>query len=370
MVSKLPMYRILTINPGSTSTKIAIFEDEREVFREKIVHTAKELSPFPEVQDQLDFRTDVVRRTIEAAGFVLSDLNVFSGRGGGILACVGGTYRVTDLLLDHASRGVSGHHPAQLASQICRRFADEVGGVAFVVNPPDVDEFDDISRVAGLKGIYRESHLHALNQKEIAIRFCAARGLKYSEASLIVCHLGGGISISAHKNGRMIDSTDNIRGTGPMTPTRAGDLPSMAVIDLAYSGEYTKSELIHRLNHVGGFMDIFGTADALELRARADAGDEAAGLIYAGMNYQIAKGAAGMAAALKGKIDAIILTGGLARDRESNAMIREYIGWIAEVVEMPGEFELEALCAGALRVLRGEEPARIYTGEPVWKTLY
>ena len=364
------MYRVLTINPGSTTTKIAIFEDEHEVFREKIVHSAKELAPYPEVQDQLDYRTAVVRKTIEAAGFALSDINVFSGRGGGILACTGGTYRVTDLLFDHASRGMSGDHPAQLASQICRRFADEVGGDAFVVNPPDVDELDDISRVAGLKDVYRESHLHALNQKEIAIRFCASRGLKYADARLIVCHLGGGISITAHKNGRMIDTTDNIRGTGPITPTRAGDLPSMAVIDLAYSGKYTKSELIHRINQNGGFMDIFGTADALELRARADAGDSAASLVYDGMNYQIAKCAAAMAVALKGRVDAIILTGGLANDEKSNAMIREYVGWIAEVVLMPGEFELEALCAGALRVLRGEEPALVYTGEPVWEKLY
>ena len=364
------MYRILTINPGSTTTKIAIFEEEHEVFREKIVHSAKELAPFPEVQDQLDYRTAVVRKTIEAAGFALSDINVFSGRGGGILACTGGTYRVTDLLFDHASRGMSGDHPAQLASQICRRFADETDGDAFVVNPPDVDEFDDISRVAGLRDVYRESHLHALNQKEVAIRFCESRGLKYTEASLIVCHLGGGASITAHKNGRMIDSTDNIRGSGPMTPTRAGELPTRAVIDLAYSGQYTKQELVSRLYQNGGLMDIFGTASALEIRNRADAGDAAAKLVYDGMNYQIAKSAAGMAVALKGKVDAIILTGGLARDRDSNAEIREHIGWIAEVVEIPGEFELEALCAGALRVLRGEEPAKVYTGRPVWEPLY
>lgn len=361
------MYRILTINPGSTSTKIAIFEDEREIFKENIVHTAEELSPFNEIQEQLDFRTEVVRASVETEGFSLRDIDVFVGRGGGILACEGGTYRVTDFLFDHASRGVSGHHPAQLASQICRRFADEFGGEAFVVNPPDVDEFDDISRIAGLKGVYRESHLHALNQKEVAMRFCASRGMKYTEANLVVCHLGGGISITAHKNGKMIDSTDNIRGTGPMTPTRAGDLPFKVVIDLAYSGQYTKTELVNRLNKNGGFMDIFGTANALDIRNRADAGDETAKLVYDGMNYQIAKNAAAMAAALCGKVDAIILTGGLARDEKSNAMIREHIGWIAEVVEMPGEFELEALCAGALRVLRGEEQPKEYTGEPVWE---
>ena len=364
------MYRILTINPGSTTTKIAIFEDECEVFKAGIDHSAQELAPFPDVQSQLDFREAVVRKAIETAGFSLSDINVFVGRGGGILACAGGTYRVTGLLANHASRGMSGHHPAQLASQICRRLADENGGEAFVVNPPDVDEFDDISRVVGLKDVYRESHLHALNQKEIAIRFCAARGIKYSEARLIVCHLGGGISITAHKNGRMIDSTDNIRGSGPMTPTRAGELPTRAVVDLAYSGEYTKEELLSRLTHNGGLLDIFGTADARDIRARADAGDKAAALVYDGMNYQIAKNAAGMAAALKGRVDAIILTGGLARDAVSNAMIREYIGWIAEVIEMPGEFELEALCAGALRVLRGEESEAVYTGEPVWEPLY
>ena len=366
----MPMYRLLTINPGSTTTKIAVFEDDSEVFKAKLIHTAEELAQFNGVQEQLEFRENVVRESIEAAGFSLEDINVFVGRGGGILACAGGTYRVTDLLLDHAARGVSGQHPAQLASQICRRFADKFGGDAFVVNPPDVDELDDIARVAGLRGVYRESHLHALNQKEIAIRFCVSRGLKYTEANLIVCHLGGGISITAHRNGKMIDTTDNIRGSGPMTPTRAGELPTAAVVELAYSGEYTKAELKRRLTHHGGLLDIFGTSDAIEVRRRADAGDIAAKLVYDGMNYQIAKSIAAMAAALKGEVDAIILTGGLARDSESNAMIREHVGWIAEVVEMPGEFELEALCAGALRVLRGEETEAVYTGEPVWRQLY
>ena len=364
------MYRILAINPGSTTTKIAVFEDELEIFKSRVVHTAEELAPFSSVQEQLEFRAAIVRKTIAEAGFSIADINVFVGRGGGILACSGGTYRVTDLLLDHAERGVSGQHPAQLASQICRQFADEYGGHAFVVNPPDVDELADISRVAGLRGIYRQSHVHALNQKEIAIRFCAARGFKYTEANLIVCHLGGGISITAHKNGRMIDTTDNIRGSGPMAPTRAGELPTADVVELAYSGKYTKAELKSRLSHHGGLLDIFGTADAREIRALAEKGDKTAGLVMAGMSYQIAKSIAAMAAALKGKVDAIILTGGLANEETSNALIREHVGWIAEVVEMPGEFELEALCAGALRVLRGEEAEVVYTGEPVWEVLY
>ncbi len=359
-------FKILAINPGSTSTKIALFDGEAEVFNETIRHTPDELQPFAEIQDQLSFRRDMVERAMLSRGFALSDVDVFVGRGGGLVSVTGGVYEVTDLLAEHASKGMAGQHPAQLAPQICKQFADRFGKRAFVVNPPDVDEFDDVSRVAGVRGIYRESHVHALNQKEAALRFCTARGLNYEETNLVVCHLGGGISITAHRKGRMIDSNDIINGSGPMTPTRAGDLAYMKVIDMAYSGRYTKKQLADKLNKSGGLTDLFHTADIRDVRKLADEGDAFADVVWRGFVYQCAKYAGAMAVALKGRVDAIILTGGLSNGKAFTDLMKEYLGWIAEVVVMPGEFELEALASGALRVMRGEEAAIIYTGIPVW----
>lgn len=359
-------FKILAVNPGSTSTKIALFCDYDEVFSENINHAAEDLKVFKEIQDQLSYRRDMVEKTMEAKGYSLTDVDVFVGRGGGLLSVTGGTYEVSDLLVDHASKGMTGQHPAQLASQICKQFADKYNKRAFVVNPPDVDEFEDVSRITGVKGIYRESHIHALNQKEIALRFCASRGLKYEDVNLVICHLGGGISITAHKKGRMIDSNDIIKGSGPMTPTRAGDLPYVRVIEMAYSGEYTKKQLTDKLNKDGGLTDHFGTADIRDVIKLAESGDKYADVVYRGMIYQNAKYVGAMAVALQGKIDAIILTGGISNGKAIVALMKEYIDWIAEVVVMPGEFELEALAAGGLRVMRGEEQAKTYTGIPVW----
>ncbi|MDR1589078.1 MAG: butyrate kinase [Oscillospiraceae bacterium] len=358
--------RILAVNPGSTSTKIALFDDYDEVFSININHESETLDALGAIQDQLEYRRDIIEKTVTDKGYSLSEIDVFVGRGGGLLPSVGGTYKVTELLVDHASKGMPGQHPAQLASQICKQFADKYGKQAFVVNPPDVDEFEDVARVCGLKGVYRESHIHALNQKEIAIRYCKERGLKYDEVNLVICHLGGGISVTAHKKGRMIDSNDIIRGSGPMTPTRAGDVAYAKVIDLAYSGEYTKKQLIDRLNKNGGLTDIFGTADAREVKKMGEQGNRHAKIVYDGMIYQNAKYAGAMAVALKGKVDAIILTGGMANDTYFTDMMKDYLSWIAEVVVSPGEFELEALGAGALRVIRGEEVALEYTGVSVW----
>lgn len=359
-------FRILAVNPGSTSTKIALFDNSAEVFSETIVHMPEDLKVFGEIQDQLVYRRDMVEKAMESKGYSVSDVDVFVGRGGGLLPLVGGTYEVTSLLAEHASRGMTGQHPAQLAAQICKQFAERNGKRAFVVNPPDVDEFEDVSRISGIKGIFRESHIHALNQKEIAIRYCAARGLKYEDVNLVICHLGGGISITAHQKGRMIDSNDIIKGSGPMTPTRAGDMPYMKIVDMAYSGAYTKKQLTDKLNKEGGLMDHYGTADTRDVLKLAREGDKCAETVYRGMAYQNAKYVGAMAVALQGKVDAIILTGGVANGKAFTDIMQEYISWIAEVVIMPGEFELEALSAGALRVMRGEEHAKIYTGIPVW----
>jgi butyrate kinase len=360
-------FRILAVNPGSTSTKIALFDDDDEVFSETIQHSADDLKGFKEIQEQLDYRRDIVEKAMESRGFSMKDVDIFVGRGGGQLPLEGGTYEVTELVTEHARLGLVGPHPAQLASQICRQYALKYGKKSFVVNPPDVDEFIDVARVTGIKGIYRESHIHALNQKEIAIRYSHARGLRYEEVNLVICHLGGGISVTAHRKGRMIDSNDIIKGSGPMTPTRAGDLPYMKIVDMAYSGDYTKKQLTDKLNKDGGLMDHFGSADVRDVLKLADAGDRYADVVFRGMIYQNAKYVGAMAVTLKGKVNAVILTGGISNSKRVTDLMTEYVGWIAPVVIMPGEFELEALAAGALRVMRGEEQAKTYTGVPVWK---
>ena len=359
--------RVLAINPGSTSTKIALFDDYDELFSISVNHSREELKPFDEINHQLDFRAEMIEKAVVGKGFEMEDINVFSGRGGGVKSVVGGVYEVSQLLADDSAAFMSGNgHPAQLGPQIAKRYADKYGKRAFVVNPPDTDEFCDAARITGVKGLYRESHIHALNQKEIALRFCASRGLKYEDVNLVICHLGGGISITAHEKGMMIDSNDIIKGSGPMTPTRAGDLPYMGVIELAFSGKYTKKELSDRLNKDGGLTDHFGTADSLDIENRAADGDKYAEAVQNGMIYQNAKYIGAMAVALKGKVDAVILTGGISNSKLITGIIEDYVGWIAEVVIMPGEFELEALASGAVRVMRGEEEAKTYTGIPVW----
>lgn len=359
-------FRILAVNPGSTSTKIALYENDNEIFNETIRHAAETLRTFGEVQDQLVYRRDMVEKTMEAKGYDLSRVDVFVGRGGGLMSVTAGVYEVTPLLVEHAAKGIPGQHPAQLASQICKQFADKYGKRALIYNPPDVDEFIDIARITGIKGVYRESHLHALNQKEIARRFCLERDIQYEQVNLIICHLGGGISITAHEKGRMIDSNDVIKGSGPMSPTRAGDLPYMKVLDMAYSGDYTKKQLTEKLNQQGGLTDHFGSSDMRDIIKLAQSGDKNPDMVFRAMAYQNAKYIGSMAVALRGRVDAIILTGGIANNKPFTDLIAHYADWIAEVVVMPNEYELEAMSAAALRVLRGEETPKTYTGDPVW----
>ncbi len=360
------VYKILAVNPGSTSTKIALFENEEIIFNKNVTHEASKLEEFPAVQDQLGFRKEEVEAAVKEAGVDLADIDIFVGRGGGLHPLPGGTYVVDDILLRDAAIGVPGQHPAQLASQICAKFVAEYGGEAYIVNAPDTDEFEEIARFTGIKGVYRQCHEHTLNHKEIGIRYCNERGKKYNESNLIICHIGGGISIVAHKQGRMVDGNDIIKGEGPMTPTRAGALPTITLLKLAFSGEYTEKELKTLLTKNSGFVSHLGTSDAREVEAMIADGNTYAKKVYDAMIYQIAKYIGEMAVVLKGQIDGIILTGGMAHDGYLVSEIERQAGWIAPVTAVPGEFELEALAAGALRVLRGEEEALDYTGVPTF----
>lgn len=360
-------YRIFAINPGSTSTKIALFEDETKLFSASVDHDGNELKKFPKISDQFDYRKETILRELEKAGQRIDNCDAFSGRGGGLVSCSGGTYEVNDILYQHAKEGYSVQHPAMLGPQLAKYFADLYGARAFVVNPPDVDEFCDSARVTGWKGIYRQSKIHALNQKEVGIRYAASIGKRYEDLNLVICHIGGGISVTAHQHGRMIDSNDIANGDGPMTPTRCGAIPVRDVVRECYSGKYTQEEMVRRITKNGGLLDLLGTSDAREVDRRIQAGDAFAKTVYDAMIYQIGKNVGAMAAVLAGKVDAILLTGGIAHDKYLTERLTGMISFLAPVVVMAGEFEMEALAAGALRVLRGEETPKVYTGIPVWQ---
>ncbi|QOX61914.1 butyrate kinase [Anoxybacterium hadale] len=359
--------KIFTINPGSTSTKIALFDDEVCLFTKNVKHESADLERFASLPDQIPYREQIILNLLEQENISLKDCKIFVGRGGGLFSMEGGVYEVNDLMLDHARNNANGvAHPANLGSLLADQFSRIGGGRAFVVNPPDVDEYQEISRVTGIKGINRASHIHALNHKETALRHAKSIQKKYEECNFIVGHIGGGISIAAHKKGRMIDGNDIVAGEGPMAPTRAGSVPADQLIRLCFSGNFTEKELLEKCTKSGGFVDHLGTSDALEVFDRAENGDQHARLLWDALIYQIVKQIGAMAAALHGEVDAILLSGGMVYNKSLVENISEACTFIAPVQAYPGEFEMQAMAAGAMRVMKGTETAKVYTGVPVW----
>lgn len=357
--------KIFAVNPGSTSTKIALIEEENVLFSANVAHQAEKLGEFEEISDQLPYRLETITQMLEEQRITLDDVDAFVGRGGGLFSCEGGVYRIDDLLLSHAQQGANGiQHPAQLGPQIADQFARQYQKPAFVVNPPDVDELQDLARMTGIRGVYRNVHLHALNLKETAIRHAKAMGKAYEDCNFIVCHIGGGISVSAHRKGRMIDGYDIAGGEGPMTPTRCG---SISVAALADYGEGKEKKSLKKLcTREGGFVSLLGTSDAIEVTRRAKEGDRKAAMAWKAMIYQIGKCIGSMAAVLCGETDGILLGGGMVHNRELVDELTASCGWIAPVSAYPGEFEMEAMAAGAIRALTGCEPVKTYTGKPAW----
>ena len=361
-------YKVFAINPGSTSTKIALFDGEEKIFSANVKHEAAKLKEFPTISDQLPYREEMIREELQKAGIDLSDVDAYCGRGGGLLSVEGGVYEANETLLDHARRGANGFdHPAQLGSQLAERFARRYGKQTYVVNPPDTDELQDLARVTGINGLYRTVHMHALNLKETAIRHAKSQGKKYEEQNYIVCHIGGGTSVSAHCKGRMIDGFDNVGGDGPMAPTRCGAVPLAEAARYMLRTGKTPQEMQDLCVRLGGFVDHLGTSDAQEVVKRAAEGDKHAKILWEAMIYQINKAIGSMASVLHGEVDGILLGGGLVHNEELVAKIREANSWIAPVYAYPGEFEMEAMAAGVNRVLSGEEKAKTYNGEPFWK---
>lgn len=354
-------YKIFTINPGSTSTKIALFESGKEVFSANVSHDAKYLASFTDLAGQKDYRKGMIEDLLVENKISLKHLDACVGRGGGLLAMEGGTYEIDDLVLEHAVTCANGvQHPACLGPAIAREFAQTYQTKAFVVNPPDVDELQDLARMTGIKGMYRVIHLHALNLKETAIRHAKILGKRYEDCNFIVCHIGGGISISAHRKGQMVDGYDIVGGEGPMAPTRCG---SVAVADLLHYCEGKElKEVKHLCTQSGGFVSHVGTSDALELTKRAKAGDRYAQMLWNTMIYQIEKCIGSMATVLHGQIDGILLGGGMVYNQDLVYQIRKTCQWIAKVTPYPGEFEMEAMEAGARRILDGVEDVKKYQG--------
>lgn len=366
-VGKKETYRILAVNPGSTSTKIAVFDGEDALFRTVIEHDAEHLRAFRTVSEQFFYRKGMILAELERRAVPLESCDAFVGRGGGLESCEGGVYEVSELMKAHAASGEhGGDHPAALGCRIAGELASACKKRAFVVNPPDTDEFCDVARVTGLSGVYRASHIHALNQKEIAIQAARRMSVDYEKVNLIIAHIGGGTSVTAHRQGKMIDSNDVIYGEGPMAPTRMGGVPLKPVLDRLRSGTISEQELYDKITKSGGFVDHLGTSDMLEIKRRIGEGDRYAKLIYDAFIYQIAKEIGAMAVALEGRVRAIILTGGIARDEELTGRLKRMTGFIAPVYVRSGEMEMEAMAAGAIRVLTGKEEAKVYTGRPVF----
>lgn len=358
-------YKIFTVNPGSTSTKIGLFEGEKCLFSENVAHDANVLKEYATISDQLPYRRDTINELLEKNGIDLSDVDAFVGRGGSLLAVEGGVYAINQILFEHARDAANGvQHPAQLGSQIAKELADKYGKPAFVVNPPDTDELCDLARMTGIKGVYRSVHLHALNLKETAIRHANSHGKKYEDCNFVVCHIGGGISVSAHLKGKMIDGFDIVGGEGPMAPTRCGAVPVAEL--LRYAKDKDLKEVKSLCTRTGGFVSHLGTSDAKEVTALAASGNKTAERVWNAMIYQIIKCIGSMATALKGEVDGILLGGGMVHSEDLVKQITEACEWIAPVYAYPGEFELEAMAAGAIRVLKGEEEAKIYTGVARW----
>ncbi len=354
-------FLVLTLNPGSTSTKIALFRGEERVFEEVLRHKPEDLARFRHTVEQYEFRRDVILGSLERHGVKLDDLNAVVGRGGLLPPLESGTYLVNEPMLEYLRNpNRERTHASDLGAMIANEIARKAGVPAFIVDPVSVDEFDPLARISGLPEVERKSLSHALNLKAVARKAAKDLGKPYAELNMVITHMGGGISVSAHRRGRMIDVNQALDGTGPFSPERAGGLPVGDVLRLAYSGKYTYEELFRRITKQGGLLAHLGTNDALEVERRIRSGDMKAALVYEAMAYQIAKEIGGMATTLKGNVDAVVLTGGLAYSEMLVGWIKERTGWIAPVLVYPGEDEMLSMAQGALRVLRGEEKAKTF----------
>ncbi|MCY8201191.1 butyrate kinase [Bacillus subtilis] len=352
--------RILTINPGSTSTKIGVFHNERSIFEKTLRHNIEELQRFDRIIDQYEFRKNHILETLHEQGINISKFDAVCARGGLLRPIEGGTYVVNDEMIEDLKSGYAGQHASNLGGIIAREIADGLNIPSYIVDPVVVDEMSVLAKVSGMPEIERKSIFHALNQKAVARKAAASLGKRYENMKMIITHMGGGITIGVHDRGRVVDVNNGLHGEGPFTPERAGTVPAGDLVDLCFSGEYTKEEIMKKLVGTGGLLGYLGTNDAVKVEQMIQGGDEKARFIYDAMAYQVAKEIGAASAALKGEVEAIVLTGGLAYGKSFVSAIRSYIDWISDVLVYPGENELQSLAQGALRVLQGEEQSKQY----------
>jgi butyrate kinase len=354
------VYRLLIINPGSTSTKIAIYDNEKAVLQETLRHSTEEIGKYEKIYDQYEFRKNIILETLNEKGINITKLSAVVGRGGLLKPISGGTYRVNETMVEDLKVGVLGEHASNLGGIIANEIASQLNIPAFIVDPVVVDEMDDVARISGMPELERKSIFHALNQKAVARRAANELGKSYEEVNLIVAHLGGGISVGAHRKGRVVDVNNALDGEGPFSPERSGGLPVGDLAKLCFSGKYSHGEIKKKIKGSGGLVAYLGTNDGREVVKMIENGDKKAELIYKAMAYQVSKEIGSCAAVLKGEVDGIVITGGIAYDDMFVGWIKERVGFISKVFVYPGEDEMIALAQGGLRVLRGEEEAKEY----------
>lgn len=359
-------YKLLVINPGSTSTKVSLFENEKEVFERSLFHDAPVLLQYPHVNDQIPFRYQVILDMLRDEKVDPREIDVYVGRGGSACTQPGGVTKIDQKLYDDTVKAVGGsEHPAKLGVMLAWKFACEYGKAAYTLNPTNVDEYGDLARLTGIRGVYRVSHSHVLNQKAVAEAHAEKLGRRYEDCNFIVGHIDGGITVSAHDHGRMVDGNMGADGEGAFTPTRIGSVPVLQLLD--YIEAHSVEDVRLKCSRAGGFVSLFGTSDSDTIHALVDQGNKKATLVWNTMIYQICKMIGEMSTVLKGKVDGILLTGGLMRFDDIAEGIRDRCGWIAPISVYPGELEQEALALSTLKVLRGQAVAMTYSGRNVWQ---
>ncbi len=360
------IYKLLIINPGSTSTKISVFENEKSVFEASRFHDAPVLLQYPHVNDQVPFRYEVLLGMLKEGGIDPADIDVVVGRGGSACTQLSGVTVIDQKLYDDTLAAVGGsEHAAKLGVLLAWRFIQDYPRPAYTLNPTNVDEYCDYARLTGIRGIYRFGHSHVLNQKAVAEAHAESIGRRYEDCRFIVAHIDGGVTVGAHDHGRMVDGNMGADGEGSFSPTRIGYVPVLALLD--YLEQHPADDVRRMCSRSGGFVSLFGTSNSDTVHALVEQGDPKATLVWNTMIYQICKNIGEMSAVLSGKVDAILLTGGLMRFDDIAAGIRERCGWIAPIHVYPGEMEQEALAFSVLKVLRGQRKAMIYSGKNVWQ---
>lgn len=351
--------KILVINPGGTSTKISVFENEIELLKLNITHVAEDLKSFTCVFDEFPFRKNLIIKCLKDNNYSLEDFKCIVGRGGLLKEITGGTYVVNDSMISDVKNAIRGEHASNLGCVLAKSLADEVNIPAFIVDPVSVDEFDEISRISGISDLQNPSWLHSLNHKAVSRLIAQKLKLPYEKLNLIVAHLGSGVSVVPHKKGKMVDGSGG-RCNGPFSPERSGGLPVYPLIQLCYSNKYTYKEMVAKVSSVGGMYDYLGTKNTMEIEERIMNGDEKAKLVLDAFIYQVSKEISSYGATFSGDVDRIILTGGIAKSSFITNSIVEKVKYLAPVDVIPGELEMEALALGALRIMKGEEDAKEY----------